>query len=118
MLWPAYEANLAKDNGKWETIVRLLYSPPAEEVGDDGRQLPEPPPEPPQAPQGPQGPPGPASDPQLLLGKALRKKFGRKYFTGTIAKYHKTTGYRVEYEDGDEEDLSAEDAQALVVPGP
>ena len=47
----------------------------------------------------------------------MRKKFGRRYYNGSITKYHKKLGYHVVYEDGDEEDLSAEEIQPLVVPG-
>eukprot|EP00966_Prymnesium_polylepis_P269990 6237254-Prymnesium_polylepis.1 len=94
-------------------MALVLYSPPADEVGPDRRQLALPEPE----PEAPLALKGPASDPQLLLGKQVRKKFGRRNFSGTIDKFHKKTGYHVPYEDGDEEDLSAVDAEAICVDG-
>ena len=60
-------------------------------------------------------PKGPASDPHKLLRKRVRKQFGRRWFMGTVVNYHPTTGYRIQYEDDDEEDLSPEKTEELLV---
>jgi len=37
------------------------------------------------------------------------------FFTGKVVDYHRSTGYRVEYEDGDVEDLSAKELEKVLV---
>ena len=99
-------------------MVYTCYSPPQNEKGGDGRQLPLPPPEPEQAALPAPKPKGPAGDPDLLLKKAVRKKFGRRYYNGTVTRYKKAWGYHIEYEDGDEEDLNAADVEQILVDAP
>lgn len=42
-----------------------------------------------------------------FFGRELKKSFKDiGIFTGKVVDYHRTTGYRVEYEDGDSEDLT------------
>ena len=49
----------------------------------------------------------PLSDPHVLVGRALTKEFpGHGWYSGTVVSYAKETGFLVEYEDGDTEDLS------------
>ena len=58
---------------------------------------------------------GPANDPHRLKGRTVRKQFGRAWYGGTVKSYSRVNGYRVEYEDGDVEDLGAEDVIPLLV---
>lgn len=51
----------------------------------------------------------------IVAVKRIRKKFGRSYYMGKVANFHKTTGYRVIYDDEDEEDLSVDVIEGLVV---
>jgi hypothetical protein len=44
----------------------------------------------------------------------VSKRFGRKYYAGNVDKYSPLTGYRITYEDGDAEDVSSEEALAIV----
>ena len=49
----------------------------------------------------------PLTDPQALVGRKLSKEFpGHGWFSGTVVSYAQQTGFLVEYEDGDTEDLS------------
>ena len=57
---------------------------------------------------------GPANDPQLLKGKAVRKKFGRRWYNGSVESCTKANGYRIKYEDGDVEELWADDVTPLL----
>ena len=42
-----------------------------------------------------------------LFGREIKKTFKEiGVFTGKVVDYHKSTGYRVQYEDGDSEDLT------------
>ena len=43
----------------------------------------------------------------FLIGREVRKEFkGFGVFNGVVSSFHRETGFRVEYEDGDHEDLS------------
>lgn len=54
-----------------------------------------------------------------LIGLSVRKRFGRMgTFVGTIASHDCQAGYRVEYTDGDAEDLSLEDILHLPLASP
>jgi len=95
-----------------EQLVYVCYSPPADEMGGDRRALPLPEVT---VPIGAlPGPKGPANDPQLLKGKAVRKKFGRRWYNGAVESYSKANGYRIKYEDGDVEELWADDVTPLL----
>eukprot|EP00966_Prymnesium_polylepis_P326734 7382636-Prymnesium_polylepis.1 len=111
VLWPAYEKSLANAKGVWETMVLVLYSPPADELGADMRALPIATPHP--VPALP-APAHSSMDPLNLIGKAVSKRFGRKYYAGKVDKYSPLMGYHVAYEDGDHEDVSSEEALAIV----
>jgi hypothetical protein len=46
----------------------------------------------------------------FCLGRAVHKEFkGFGTFVGRVADFHTTTGYRIEYDDGDSEDLTEEE---------
>ena len=106
---PAYERSLGNANGVWELLAYMVYSPPADEIGSDRRALPPPAPAP--RALGLPAPKGTTADPYSLLGKRVSKKFGRRYYKGTIIKYSKTLGYHIKYDDDDQEHLSATSQQ-------
>jgi len=113
VLWSSYEKSLENAGGSWEQLVYVCYSPPADEMDGDRRALPLP------EATVPIGalpaPKGPVNDPQSLKGKAVRKKFGRRWFNGTVQSYSRANGYRITYEDGDVEELWADDVIPLLV---
>ncbi|XP_024537554.1 uncharacterized protein LOC112348727 [Selaginella moellendorffii] len=50
-----------------------------------------------------------------LKGKQIRKKFGRKFYTGTVSEYEPDTNwYKVVYEDGDSEELEWAELKPLI----
>jgi hypothetical protein len=52
-----------------------------------------------------------------IRGRQVRKKFGDRWYTGTITRtYAKDKHVRVEYDDGDAEDLDLADAYPLLLP--
>lgn len=57
--------------------------------------------------------------PELAVGASVRKKFGTRFFKGTVTELWQEPGEEltahIVYEDGDEEDLGAEEARACVV---
>lgn len=54
---------------------------------------------------------------EWLEGREVRKLFGQRYYSGTVAKFDKETGwYRVVYEDGDFEDLEWHELQDVLQP--
>ena len=43
----------------------------------------------------------------FFVGRSVQKEFkGFGTFTGRVTDFHSTTGYRIEYEDGDSEDVT------------
>lgn len=51
----------------------------------------------------------------MYFGCTVRKEFkGHGVFVGRVTEYHEDTGYRVEYEDGDSEDLTPNELVKLV----
>ncbi|CAN0926749.1 Dirigent protein 17, partial [Linum grandiflorum] len=54
---------------------------------------------------------------EWLEGRQVQKWFGDKYFSGTVTRYDKETKwYRVEYEDGDFEDLYWKELELDLLP--
>lgn len=54
----------------------------------------------------------------FLVGREIRKEFkGFGTFSGRIADFHRDTGYRIEYEDGDSEDLTEAGVIQLLAEG-
>lgn len=52
---------------------------------------------------------------QSLVGRSVSKHFeGHGVFHGKVTGYHCSTGYRIKYDDGDVEDVSAEEVVKLV----
>ena len=57
----------------------------------------------------------PARDPVGMLGEVVLKHFeGHGMFMGTIVEYDQHTGFRLQYDDGDTEDMSLRDLRALM----
>ena len=57
----------------------------------------------------------PARNPVDMLGECVLKHFdGHGTFMGTIVEYDQHTGFRVQFDDGDTEDLSLRDLRALM----
>lgn len=54
---------------------------------------------------------------EWLEGREVRKLFGERYYYGSVIQFDKETGwYRVEYEDGDAEDLDWNELEEVLVP--
>ncbi|KAK6942891.1 hypothetical protein RJ641_028268 [Dillenia turbinata] len=52
-----------------------------------------------------------------LEGREVQKLFGEQFYSGTVTKFDKETGwYRVVYEDGDFEDLEWQELEEVLVP--
>lgn len=52
-----------------------------------------------------------------LEGRDVRKLFGKQYFTGKVVQFDEEVGwYRVEYEDGDFEDLEWQELMDVLLP--
>ena len=63
------------------------------------------------------GPPAGGGGGVDLLGAAVRKKFGRVFYSGRVASFDpETQWYLVEYEDGDREELGTEELAPLLQP--
>lgn len=61
--------------------------------------------------------PGDSGFGEWLEGREVRKLFGNKYYNGTVTQFDKETGwYRVEYEDGDFEDLEWHELESVLQP--
>ena len=55
----------------------------------------------------------------FLIGRAVAKDFkGQGTFNGRVTDFHRDTGFRVEYEDGDTEDLTEGDLVCAAPPRP
>ena len=55
--------------------------------------------------------------PSSLVGAAVRKRFGRAFFAGTVTSHDAATGwFKVKYEDDDEEELDAAELAQLLQP--
>lgn len=51
-----------------------------------------------------------------LVGRKIRKKFGRKFFEGEVVEYDSELNwYKVVYEDGDEEELDAREVKRMLL---
>ncbi|KAK9127223.1 hypothetical protein Syun_016020 [Stephania yunnanensis] len=54
---------------------------------------------------------------ELLEGRGVRKLFGEQFYSGTVTKFDRETGwYSVVYEDGDFEDLEWRELEQILVP--
>jgi hypothetical protein len=54
---------------------------------------------------------------EWLEGREVRKFFLGRYYSGTVTKFDKQSGwYRVEYEDGDSEDLDWSELEEVLLP--
>ncbi|OVA09958.1 Tudor domain [Macleaya cordata] len=54
---------------------------------------------------------------EWLEGREVRKLFGEQFYSGTVTKYDRETGwYRVVYEDGDSEDLEWNELEEILLP--
>ncbi|XP_022767454.1 dirigent protein 17-like [Durio zibethinus] len=54
---------------------------------------------------------------EWLEGREVQKLFGEKYYYGSVIQFDKETGwYRVEYEDGDAEDLDWHELEEVLLP--
>ncbi|MBA0625281.1 hypothetical protein Godav_010499 [Gossypium davidsonii] len=54
---------------------------------------------------------------EWLEGREVQKLFGERYYRGSVIQFDKETGwYRVEYEDGDSEDLDWNELEELLLP--
>ena len=51
-----------------------------------------------------------------FVGRRVRKKWGRTYYTGSVTECDALTGFRVEYDDGDVEDLALAELLELLIP--
>eukprot|EP00252_Welwitschia_mirabilis_P020889 TRINITY_DN5218_c0_g1_i1.p1 TRINITY_DN5218_c0_g1~~TRINITY_DN5218_c0_g1_i1.p1 ORF type:complete len:1369 (-),score=370.83 TRINITY_DN5218_c0_g1_i1:203-4309(-) len=52
-----------------------------------------------------------------LVGRTVRKKFGRKHYSGSVVSFdEENSWYKVTYEDGDEEDLEWEELKPVLLP--
>lgn len=61
--------------------------------------------------------PGDAGFGEWLEGREVRKLFGEQYYSGTVTQFDKENGwYRVEYEDGDFEDLDWHELEEVLLP--
>ncbi|KAJ4704795.1 Dirigent protein 17-like [Melia azedarach] len=61
--------------------------------------------------------PGDSGFGEWLEGREVRKLFGEEYYSGTVTQFDKETGwYRVEYEDGDFEDLDWHELEEVLLP--
>lgn len=54
---------------------------------------------------------------EWLVGRQVRKLFGKQYFTGEVTQYDEEMGwYKVAYEDGDTEDLEWHELEKVLIP--
>ncbi|XVF08002.1 hypothetical protein REPUB_Repub06bG0187700 [Reevesia pubescens] len=54
---------------------------------------------------------------EWLEGREVQKLFGEKYYYGSVIQFDKETGwYKVEYEDGDAEDLDWHELEEVLLP--
>ncbi|XVE76278.1 hypothetical protein DITRI_Ditri12bG0159200 [Diplodiscus trichospermus] len=54
---------------------------------------------------------------EWLEGREVQKLFGDRYYYGSVVQFDKETGwYRVEYEDGDSEDLDWHELEEVLLP--
>lgn len=64
---------------------------------------------------GPQGEVVDAGAGQAMVGQAVKKKFNNRNFVGEVKSYDETTEwYKVEYEDGDEEELTWQELEPIL----
>ena len=55
-------------------------------------------------------------EPSQLIGAAVLRRFdGHGVFSGTVVEYDDSTGFRVQYSDGDAEDLTLRELRALLL---